>query len=221
MPRPKKDDNSIPLRVLQRIQQGPTTAVWTPRDFYDLSNNRNTIMQALHRMAKSQLIRRIDRGLYDLPHLNSLTGKLTVPDYRRVIDAISRRDQMRILIDGLTAANDLGLTNAVPAQVIVHCDARIKVIRLDQLVIHFKLTSPSKLYWAGHPAMRIVQALHWFGDMLKRRTLMEEDQFKRKIIQILKEPKHGPMILEDLIQGLYTLPFWMQDWIQNLLAEIK
>lgn len=220
MPRPKKDDSSIPFRVLQRIQEGPTTSVWTPRDFYDLSN-RNTVMLALHRMAKSQTIRRVGRGLYDLPSFNSLTGKLTVPDYRRVIDAISRRDQMRILIDGLTAANDLGLTNAVPAKVIVHCDARIKPIHLDQLVIHFKLTSPSKLYWAGRPAMRLVQALNWFSDMLKRRSLMEEDQFKRKIIQMLKEPKHGPLILEDLFQGLYTLPFWMQDWIQNLLAENK
>ena len=60
-------------------------------------------------------LRRIDRGLYDRPKINSLTKKATAPDYRAVIDAIARRDQLRLMVDGMTAANDLGLTDAVPA----------------------------------------------------------------------------------------------------------
>jgi hypothetical protein len=40
-----------------------------------------------------------------------------VPDQAAVIDAVARRDQTRIVVDGLTAANDLGLTTAVPARV--------------------------------------------------------------------------------------------------------
>lgn len=60
----------------------------------------------------------------------------------------------------------MGLTNAVPAKVIVHTDARLRSIKLDQLVIDFKLTAPSRLCWAGRPAMRIVQALHWLHDIL-------------------------------------------------------
>jgi hypothetical protein len=38
-----------------------------------------------------------------------------VADYRHIISALARRDQVRTLVDGLTAANDLGLTTAVPA----------------------------------------------------------------------------------------------------------
>ena len=71
-----------------------------------------------------------------------------------------------MLIDGLTAANDLGLTTVVPSRVVVHTDARRRPIQLDALRIDFKLTAPSKLYWAGRPAMRIVQALHWLKDTL-------------------------------------------------------
>lgn len=52
----------------------------------------------------------------DFPGHNSLTGKATVPDQAAVIDAVARRDQTRV-VDGLTAANDLGLTTAVPARV--------------------------------------------------------------------------------------------------------
>ena len=61
----------------------------------------------------------------------------------------------------MTAANDLGLSDAVPGRVIIHSDARLKPLRLGNLIITFRPTSASKLYWAGRPAMRIVQALHW------------------------------------------------------------
>jgi len=44
------------------------------------------------------------------PRTNRLTGKTTDPDYRHVVDALARRDQVRMVVDGITAANDLGLT---------------------------------------------------------------------------------------------------------------
>ena len=74
---------------------------------------------ALQRLATENSIDRIVRGLYFLPRQNALTGGLTVPHQAAIIDAVARRDQVRIVIDGLTAANDLGLTTAVPARVTV------------------------------------------------------------------------------------------------------
>lgn len=60
-------------------------------------------------------LRRIDRDLYDRPRENNQTKKTAAPDYRAVVDSIARRDQLRLLVDGMTAANDLGLTDAVLA----------------------------------------------------------------------------------------------------------
>jgi hypothetical protein len=68
------------------------------------------------------------------------------------------KEQLRLLVDRMTAANDLGLTDAVPARVTIHTDARRRAIKLDKLSIEFKQTAPSRLYWAGRPAMRVVQA---------------------------------------------------------------
>ncbi|MBN8751343.1 MAG: hypothetical protein J0I65_28130 [Variovorax sp.] len=79
--------------------------------------NRDAVDKALQRLALAGELRRIDRGLYDRPVVNRLTKKSTTPDYRAVLDAITRRDQLRILVDGMTAANDLGMTDAVPARV--------------------------------------------------------------------------------------------------------
>jgi Family of unknown function (DUF6088) len=65
-------------------------------------------------------------GLYDKPNLNALTGKSTYPDPRSVIDALGRRDSARMIVDGITTANDIGLSEAVPAPIIVHTDVRLK-----------------------------------------------------------------------------------------------
>ena len=92
--------------------------VFVPQDFALLAR-RDTIDKALQRMVTSGELRRIGRGLYDRPTINALTKRPTAPDYRMVVDAIARRDQARLLVDGNTAANDLGLTNAVPSQVTI------------------------------------------------------------------------------------------------------
>lgn len=65
--------------------------------------------------------------------VNILTQQDSVPDPRAVIEAIARRDQIRLLVDGKTAANDLGFTIAVPAEIIVHREARGKSIKLGNL----------------------------------------------------------------------------------------
>ncbi len=158
---------------------------------------------------------RIDRGLYYLPRLNALTGKAAVADYRAVIDAVARRDQSRALIDGLSAANDLGLTTAVPAQISVITDARLRPIRLGRQHIRFQAAAPSRLYWAGRPAMRIVQALYWLQDVLDT----DRQRIVRQLKRLLADPVHGPALRGDLEKGLRTLPIWMQSVVRDLLDQ--
>jgi uncharacterized protein DUF6088 len=130
---------------------------------------RTAVDQALHRLVASKHLRRIARGLYDTPQPNRLTGKLTYPDPRDVIDALGRKGNVRVVVDGLTAANDLGLIDAVPARITVLTDGRLRPITLGNLTLDFQYAAPSRLYWAGRPAMRFVQALYWLRDNSSRR----------------------------------------------------
>ncbi|WFE73958.1 DUF6088 family protein [Roseinatronobacter sp. S2] len=134
--------------ILMRIENGATRGVWTPRDFLDLGA-RDAVDKTLQRLTRGGSLRRVDRGHYDKPSFNTLTQNSNPPDPRQVIEAIARRNQIRVLVDGMTAANDPGLTNAVPAKVVVHADARLKSISLGQPGITLKPTAASKLYWAG------------------------------------------------------------------------
>jgi hypothetical protein len=210
----KESALDIKSEIQGRMAKQAPFGVWTPTDFLDVGS-RDAIDQALSRMATAGDIRRITRGLYDLPRLNKLTGKSTNPDPRRVIDALARRDQARMLIDGLTAANDLGLSDAVPAKIVVHTDARLRPIKLGAQTITFKPTAPSRLHWAGRPGMRIVQALHWLHDMLDS----DHHRIARRLTAILADPEHGRAIAADLQEGLSTLPDWMQTFLQPLLRQ--
>jgi Family of unknown function (DUF6088) len=185
--------------------------VWVPTDFAHLGN-RDAIDKVLQRLVLAGVLRRIDRGLYDRPMLNRLTKRPTTPDYRAVVDAIARRDKLRLLVDGMTAANDIGLTDAVPARVTIHTDARRRSIKLDKLTIQFKQTAPSRLYWAGRPAMRVVQALYWLKDTLAS----DHDRIVRRLAQLLKDPVHGVLIRQDLVEGFGALPAWMQSIVRAL-----
>jgi hypothetical protein len=213
---PRRGPNlDVKRGILNRIKRDKSIRVWTPNDFLDLGS-RSAVDKALQRLALTRDIRRIDRGLYDVPRTNALTGKPNNPDYTAVIDAVARREKARLLPDGITAANQLGLTNAVPATVTVHTDARLRSIHFDRLVINFKPTATSRLYWAGRPAMRIVQALHWLHDMLPA----DKDSILNRIRKILHDPRQGKAIRDDLRNGLDALPGWMRDLVTGLLGDV-
>lgn len=200
--------------VLRRVRRKPDW-VWTPNDFVD-TGGREAVDKALQRLVKAGELRRIDRGLYDRPRLNGLTGKASAPDYRAVIDAVMRRDQARMVIDGMTAANDLGLTTAVPAKIEVMVDARLKPIQLGNQEITFRHAAPSRLFWAGRPAMRVVQALHWLKDVLDG-DAEERQRIAGVLLRLFQEPKHGKLLVKDLTTGLSALPIWMQDFLRDLI----
>jgi len=206
---------SMKSQILERIAKGAKDAVWTPSDFLDLAS-RDAVDKTLQRLVKAGELRRIDRGLYDRPGVNSLTKEKSAPDPRAIVEAVARRDQIRVLVDGMTAANDLGFTNAVPARIVVHSEARPKSIKLGNLTIVFKHTAASKLYWAGRPAMRIVQALHWLRDTMSGDDV---EEWRDRLTSLLTDPVHGERFRADLADGFGTLPAWMQDLLRPLLSD--
>jgi hypothetical protein len=105
--------------VVSLVRASRASHVWVPTDFATIGN-RDAVDKTLQRLVRDGELRRIDR-----PIINSLTKRPTSPDYRAVVDAIARRDRLRLLVDGMTAANDLGMTDMVPARVTIHTDASV------------------------------------------------------------------------------------------------
>lgn len=196
---------TIAGRILSRISGSDVVAA---SDFVDLGS-RDAVDKALQRLVKHAKLRRIDRGLYDLVRVNGLTKTTAAPDPSQVIAAVGRRDNLKILVDGMTAANDLGLANNVPGQVVVHVNARLKKITLGKSVITFKQTAPSRLYWAGRPAMRLVQALRWLRDVKTHDELLSD------LLRLASDEQ-----MADLKNGQAYLPIYMQE-ILRIAFEVR
>ena len=201
-------------RLMERIK-ADYFRVWTPGDFADLGG-RAAVDKALQRLVASGELRRIDRGLYHRPGEERLVGVEPALSHHAIIEAVTRRDQARFVVDGATAANDLGLTTAKPARIEVLVDARVRPIKFGCQEIYFKSAAPRRLYWAGRPAMLVVQALYCVQSSLR------DDAERTRVQSILQglfaDPKQGQVIRSDLRDGLSALPIWMQEFLRNLIS---
>ena len=155
--------SSIADKIMQRISENASGRwVCTPRDFLDIGS-REAVDQALSRLVKAGRLRRVGRGLYDNPRISGVLKRPAPVDLDAAIAAITRRDGIQIMPDGMAAANQLGLTNAVPAKPCYVTDGASRSIEIDGRTIRFRHASPSVMRWAGKAAAPVVQALRWLG----------------------------------------------------------
>ena len=150
-------------KILNRVRgHGRGNWVCSAKDFLDLGS-RAAIDQALSRLVKAGKLRRVRRGLYDLPRANPLLRADSPAKTDSVVDAIARRVGLWIAPDNIAAANSIGLTNAVPAKPVYVTVGPSKTISIDGRKIQLKAASSYLRPWIGSPALPVVQALLWLG----------------------------------------------------------
>ena len=110
--------------------------VCTPKDFLDLGS-REAVDQALSRLVKACQLRRVGHGLYDMPRMSDVLKRPAPVNLDAAIAALARRDGVRIMPDGLAAANQLGLTNALPAKASYVTDGSSRTLKIDGRTVRF------------------------------------------------------------------------------------
>ena len=190
--------SSIADKIMKRIS-GNTSERWvcTPRDFLDIGS-REAIDQALSRLVKSGQLRRVGRGLYDKPRMSGVLKRPASVDLDAAIAAIARRDGIQLMPDGMAAANQLGLTNAVPARPCYVTDGASRSVEIDGRTLQFRHASPSVMRWAGKAAAPVVQALRWLGPGAASDA---------RVASILKR-RLPDAVKRDLAQNSRDLPGW-------------
>jgi hypothetical protein len=151
----------LTLKVLKRVRVAGPGAAFTPKAFGDLGN-RAAVDQALSRLTKAGKIRRVSRGVYDIPKTHPTLGPLS-PDPDVVARAIAAQAGYRLQPTPARAANVLGLSSQVPAQVVYLIDGSSRKITVGNQIIHFKHAGPRALLGAGTPAGVALQAIRAFG----------------------------------------------------------
>jgi len=156
-----KHTESTDTQVLQRIQTHEAGWVFTPADFADLGT-RDAVATALKRHKAAGTIRLLGRGLYDVPRQHDLLGTLW-PSVEQMVDAIARKDGLRLQPIGVYAANLLGLSEQVPAQVVYLTDGATRKVKVGPLDIVFKRTTPRQMAAAGRLSGLLIQGFKSMG----------------------------------------------------------
>lgn len=150
---------TIDKGILSRIRGSGAGSVFSPSQFVDLGE-RSAVGVALHRLAKAGKIRRIRRGLYDLPRAHPIMGQ-TGPNIMGTVRALMEGSQARWQFTGAYAANALGLSDQVPAKVIILTDGVPRRVALGKLTLVFRRAAPRNLLGAGRRAGLVIQALRY------------------------------------------------------------
>ena len=196
-------------KIMKRVSAHPCGCwVCTPKDFLDLGS-REAVDQALSRLVKAGKLRRVGHGLYDMPRISNVLKRPAPVDVDAAIAALARRDGVRIMPDGLAAANQLGLTNAVPAKASYVTDGHSRTVKIDGRTIRFRHAGPSVMQWAGKSAAPVVQALRWLGP---------DAAADAQVVSILR--RHLPDDVKlDLLQNGRDLPGWALPLARSITSD--
>lgn len=197
-------------KIMKRVSaHGRGKWVCSPTDLLDLGN-RDAVDQALSRLVKAGKLRRIGRGLYDMPRSSEVLKRPAPANMDAVISALERRDGVRIMPDGLEAANRLGLTNAVPAKASYVTDGSSRTVNIDGRTVQFRQANPRVMKWAGKPAAPVVQALRWLG---------REAAADARVVSTLRRDLPDKVKL-DLKRNISDLPGWAVPLAHSIASDL-
>jgi hypothetical protein len=180
--------------------------VFSPNQFLDLGG-RSAVGVALHRLVKAGKIRRIRRGLYDLPGSNPIVGQ-TAPDVMATVRALMDGSHAQWQFTGAYAANALGLSDQVPAKVIILTDGVPRRVALGKLTLVFRRAAPRNMLAAGRRAGLVIQALRY----LKGSPVMSKHVAKLK-------KDLDAATKKDLASLTPKLPLWMRPFVQQITQD--
>jgi hypothetical protein len=161
-------------------------------------------IKLLSRLTKAGKIRRVSRGVYDIPQNHPALGVLS-PDPDVVARAIAEQAGYRLQPTPAHAANVLGLSSQVPAKIVYLIDGSSRKIAVGNQIIQFKHAGPKALLGAGTPAGVALQAIRAFGP----------DHLRAGLIRQLRQS-----LPSDARTGLKKLAHHAPQWMASAIDAV-
>lgn len=196
----------IDASILRAMRSSRSASVFSPRHFDGLGRP-DAIRQALSRLVKAGKIRRIRQGLYDLPRQHPIIGH-TTPDIMATVHTLMDGSHAQWQFTGAYAANTLGLSDQVPAKIVIQTDGVPRRVSLGKLTLLFRRVAPRNLFGTNRPAGLVIQAI---------RHLRNDPDMPRHIarlkINLDAETK------ADLKSLIPKTPAWMHPLLQQIIEK--
>jgi hypothetical protein len=197
--------HSIARKILSRLRarHGPVPT----RDFLDLGS-RAAVDQSLSRLARMGEIRRIERGLYDVPKMSKLLNQPLTPSPDELIRAWAKNNGLKVVPSGTRAANLLGLSTQVPAKIVYYTNGRTQTLKLGPYTVKLLNRGPKTMDVSGRTAPLVLQALRYIG----------RDGVRPEVVHRLQSTLSRKK-KDELKRNLHHAVGWMQPVIKEIVGK--
>jgi len=160
----------------------------------------------LTRLVRSGELRRLGRGLYDVPRIHPKLGPL-LPTADEIAQALARRDGAKVQPAGAMAANLLSLSEQVPARALYLTDGPGRTVRIGSLTVQLKHRPPRQVRSGAAMSNLVFAALRNLG---KAHVSATRVAHLRDVLSRADRRR--------LLKDLPLAPAWMHPYVR-LIAE--
>lgn len=200
------DATPVEQQILARMRRAGRGSVWHAGRLRGLAP-RNTLDQALGRLAKKGIVRRIAHGLYLFPQQLPVVGEVPVK-LTAVLDALNDSQAVPFVPSGAYACYLLGLIRTQPTEVVLLSADTTRVIQLADVVISIRPTAPRYLQCAGRTSGILIQALRHIGS-----AMLSDEHVAMLRAQLT------PASRKALLRDIEIAPAWMHQWFRRIAEE--
>jgi hypothetical protein len=180
--------------------------VFTPFDFLDLGSPHSVGM-ALTRMMRNGDVRRLARGLYDVPREHAVLGEL-LPTADDIAQALARRDGATVQPAGAMAANLLSLSEQVPARAVYQTDGPSRTVQVGALTVQLDSRPPRQVRARSPMSSLVFAAL---------RSLGKQNVSRARIAHLRSTLSRADR--RQLLRDLPLAPAWMHPHLRFIAGE--
>ncbi|MEN6428734.1 MAG: DUF6088 family protein [Phycisphaerales bacterium] len=196
----------IAEKILKRLKSKEGSPAPT-RDFLDLGP-RPAVDQALSRLVRQGTVRRLRRGLYELPRMGRLLNQPVVASPDELVQAWARNNGLRVVPSGAYAANLLGLSAQVPAKIVYYTNGRTQTLKLGPYTVQLLNRGPKTMDVRGRVAPLVLQALRYIG----------RDGIAPQVIRRLRSTL-SPKDRAELQRNIQYAAAWMKPVIEQIVEK--
>jgi Family of unknown function (DUF6088) len=198
--------NSVDTKISRHIQRCARGSVFVTDTFAALGS-RAAVDKALQRQVADGVLRRLSRGFYDKPQHDDMLGTL-LPSVDAVVKAIVSKDRIRTQPSGVYAENMLGLSDQLPAKVVLLTDGISRTVKAGPMQIRLQRTTPRQMAAAGRLSGFLILA---FKSMGEKHISLAHIQKLRLNIPAAERAK--------VMKDLALAPAWMRQFLRQVAQE--
>lgn len=200
---------TIENKILSNLKKCGRGTVFFPDRFAHYSSSDN-IRKALEILKSKEIIISVARGIYCYPKIDKVLGLgVILPSVDDIVNAIAKRDHIKVVPTGVHAQNMLGLSTQVPMNYVFLTNGYAKNLTvLGNIKVKFKQTSPKNISFQNRLAMLITYSLKDYGQ-----RNVTEDQIKHIHKLLRLENK------DNIIKDLALMPVWIRNIVMKAYEQ--